>query len=429
MATWYGPLIDLSEAASHIDHFVQLLVFVHRCTPVQYKLSKGGEVIRTDIQVGDDTRPFFSVTLWKKEIQSMVVSGEVVLLQNVKITRFRDLIEAKTVEWSSLLRLIHPYECLISKGVADLITNCRVGMVAKEKLRKVIEWVQRSRSIFQIVEAPGNQKMQLPRNWKVPEQEKLRQHLSLSEVLSLSQSCKAITNACIGEMFLPITWRSIGESENETMFISRRLYSVGENNVAEDLICTGCKLCGSPLDSVNGRLKSKQSSISFFCEKSADHSHVVSFIYRPFKLYVWDESEHLPLLVKNSAAEQLFGNINAERVYSSYREQSYNRNSDIKRVKKEGNENTSAISYPKVVLKDFVDNCWLEDACKSHESRSLQHNKNINFFLIWFILLKMLLLQGKNSPLKFEIAVNASIDAENGRFEMVSVSIPCFNNI
>lgn len=32
---WYGPLIDLSGAALHVGDFVQLLVLVHRSTPVQ----------------------------------------------------------------------------------------------------------------------------------------------------------------------------------------------------------------------------------------------------------------------------------------------------------------------------------------------------------------------------------------------------------
>lgn len=32
---WYGPLIDLSNAALHVGDFVQLLVLVHRSTPVQ----------------------------------------------------------------------------------------------------------------------------------------------------------------------------------------------------------------------------------------------------------------------------------------------------------------------------------------------------------------------------------------------------------
>ncbi|KAK2999237.1 hypothetical protein RJ639_024257 [Escallonia herrerae] len=32
---WYGPLIDLSKASSHIGDYVQLLVLVHRSTPIQ----------------------------------------------------------------------------------------------------------------------------------------------------------------------------------------------------------------------------------------------------------------------------------------------------------------------------------------------------------------------------------------------------------
>lgn len=71
---------------------------------------------------------------------------------------------------------------------------------------------------------------------------------SLQEVLRLTTSFNAIFNASIGEMFLPITWRTIGESENEKMFVSRRLSKMENNDLVEDLICTGCQLCGSPLD-------------------------------------------------------------------------------------------------------------------------------------------------------------------------------------
>lgn len=114
---WYGPLIDLSKAASHIGDYVQLLVFVHRTTPVQYKMAKGGrEVIRTDIQVGDDTRPFFHVSIWQKQMGSMAVAGDIILLQNVKITRFGDFVEARTIHCSSLQCLVHPCESLGSKG-------------------------------------------------------------------------------------------------------------------------------------------------------------------------------------------------------------------------------------------------------------------------------------------------------------------------
>ena len=51
----------------------------------QYKLSKGGgggdQVIRTEIQVGDNTRPFFPVSLWHKQMQ-LSTPGDVILLQS-----------------------------------------------------------------------------------------------------------------------------------------------------------------------------------------------------------------------------------------------------------------------------------------------------------------------------------------------------------
>ncbi|XP_015165579.1 uncharacterized protein [Solanum tuberosum] len=115
----YGPLIDLSKAAGHIDEYVQLLVFVHNITPIQYKLwrRKGGaEVIRTDIQVADDTRPFFPVTIWNKQLASTLVAGDIVLLQNVKITRVSGLIEARTVHCSTLQCIVHSYKSIASKG-------------------------------------------------------------------------------------------------------------------------------------------------------------------------------------------------------------------------------------------------------------------------------------------------------------------------
>ncbi|KAL1100703.1 hypothetical protein V6Z11_D05G248000 [Gossypium hirsutum] len=182
MTSSYGPLINLSEASNHMGHFVQLLVFVHRSTPVQYKLSKGGEIIRTDIQVGDDTRPFFSVSLWKKELRSIVAAGDIVLLRNVKITTFRDVFEARTVDWSSLLRLVHPYQSLVSKSAIELVAECRMGIVVKEKLSKVIEWVQRTGYIaIDNIEPNDCQKRRLSRNWKVPEPNKFRECPSLSE--------------------------------------------------------------------------------------------------------------------------------------------------------------------------------------------------------------------------------------------------------
>lgn len=38
--------------------------------------------MRTDIQVGDDTRPFFGVSVWQKNMGSIISPGDVILLQS-----------------------------------------------------------------------------------------------------------------------------------------------------------------------------------------------------------------------------------------------------------------------------------------------------------------------------------------------------------
>ncbi|KAB5557166.1 hypothetical protein DKX38_008075 [Salix brachista] len=431
---WYGPLVDLCKTDHHIGDIVQLLVFVHRSTPVQYKLSKGGEVIRTDIQVGDDTLPFFSVSLWKKQMGTMVVAGDILLLQNVKITKFGHAVEARTVEWSSVVRLVHPYESLLSKGVGELIEESQVGKTTLEKLCKVIKWVQRARSalhttgshsfvVMSLLSCFVALKKQL-RNWKLPKQSESQNLLLLSEVLGLSNSCNAIFNASIGEIFLPFTRRALDDSNKEKMFVSRTIEDK-DNSLAEDFICIGCQLCGSPLVSEN-RSICKQDNISLYCPKSLNHVHAVTLIYRPFmsisppQLYVWDESEYLPLLVRNKAAVVLFGNIRAERVYSCYRGQNHSQNANQTYFCRENNN--------EAVKKGLVGSCS-SDADKSLEvKKKNHHNKNMNFHLIWLVLLKMLLQQGKNSPMKFEATVNTSLDTEHGKFEMLSVSVPCARN-
>ncbi|KAF6155524.1 hypothetical protein GIB67_017879 [Kingdonia uniflora] len=83
----------------------------------KFKSMIKGALLKTEIQVGDDTRFYFSVSIWQKEMGSMVVAGDVVLLQNVKIVTFGDVGEAGTVQYSSLKVLVHPYELLMSKGI------------------------------------------------------------------------------------------------------------------------------------------------------------------------------------------------------------------------------------------------------------------------------------------------------------------------
>lgn len=67
---------------------------------VQYKLLQGGEVVRTDIQVGDDTRRYFSISIWQKNMGSTTVAGSVGLLQS-KFTFYFSFISSQQTNCNS----------------------------------------------------------------------------------------------------------------------------------------------------------------------------------------------------------------------------------------------------------------------------------------------------------------------------------------
>lgn len=132
---------------------------------------------------------------------------------------------------------------------------------------------------------------------------------------------------------------------------------------------------------------------------------------------------YAPLLVKNKAAEVLFGNIRAEEVFSCY-----------KRLK-DGNNHASnlvcrrkgtAESEHSVAGEDIL----VPDTSRINEGKELKGKNKFdvrpNFYLVWLILLKLLLQQENNSPLKFKVTINATRDCECGRYEMISVSLPSF---
>nr|XP_011458775.1 PREDICTED: uncharacterized protein LOC105349798 isoform X2 [Fragaria vesca subsp. vesca] len=421
---WYGPLIDLSEAALHIGDFVQLVVFVHRITPLQYKSSNGGEVIRTDIQVGDETRPFFSVSLWQKQMGTTAVYGDVVLLQNMQIVKYRDVVEAKTVTQSSLQCLLHPYESILTKGVDELIEGCRVGVAVKEKLRKVVEWVKKSNT--RPLRGSQLRQRQFPRNWKLLEEsQKPEDCCSILELSQLTNSCKAVFEASVAEIFMPLAeYESLCDKED--MFASRRVCKTGDPGLVKHLICTGCRICGLPLEAKSGNT-SKQNAAALYCSESSNRHHVISLIYRPFMLYVWDDSDYAPLLVKNKAAELLFGNIKAERVYSCYKEKPNDREVNFRDPDTETGTSAKPTSQPKAAEGVLV-SCSSAVHKKSLEWKGrLDFQTNMDFYRIWLILLKTMLQQRTNSPLKFVVNINAGLDRENGRFEMISVQMPCLS--
>ncbi|XP_076891216.1 uncharacterized protein LOC143542534 [Bidens hawaiensis] len=275
---WYGPLIDLSDASSHTGHFVQLLVLLHKSVPVQYKTSGGGKVIRTDIQVGDDTRPYFPVSIWGKHSESALNAGNVILLQNVKVTQFGDAVEARTVHQSSIKCLIDSYESICSEGVDNLMKVQNIGVASKEKLKKVIEWVLHVEPILFKRPSHDFKRNQKSANWKLPEETQHKESLSLAEVSNLTNSCNASFFASVSEMFLPMIFP---ESEEERMFIRSRICSSAYRNLTEDLICTGCQLCGAPLNSEFGS-RIEEKTVPLYCQISSNWLHVLGLIYRPF---------------------------------------------------------------------------------------------------------------------------------------------------
>lgn len=221
----------------------------------------------------------------------------------------------------------------------------------------------------------------------------------------MTSSCKAKFSASVGEIFLPVTWKSLNENEVERRFIKQRLCTMGDSYLADDLICSGCQHCGARLSSELG-FSIAQGTNPLYCLKSSNHIHTISLIYRPFMLYVWDDFEYIPLLVTNKQAEVLFGNISAENVYSSFRRVKDVQTLENNKVKEQKHCAARAIS---------------QNDAKAHQQRK----QTGNTYLIWLILLKTILQQGKNSPLRFQVKVDPSKDLESGRFELVSMSIPC----
>lgn len=49
----------------------------------QYKIAGNGELVRMDILVGDETRSYFPVTIWQKQMGSQVFANHVYLLQSI----------------------------------------------------------------------------------------------------------------------------------------------------------------------------------------------------------------------------------------------------------------------------------------------------------------------------------------------------------
>ncbi|KAI0511746.1 hypothetical protein KFK09_012378 [Dendrobium nobile] len=393
---WYGPLIDLSRASSHVGDLVQLLVFVHRSQPTEKVIaSSRRSILMTNIQVGDDTRPYFLVYAWHKYIGTMIVPGDVILLQNVKIVKFREVLEATTLQISLMTVLARGSDLIASKDSDQLIAHLRLGSMVREKYSRVMYWIQHTESALLLIrKTDGGQRntLQVLKNWKSAEGQ-TPNFLSIREVLSLGNTCKVVFHAFIGEIFLSSCWRY--DEAKEHLSLRKSLLEMDKTRITENLICVGCTKCGFPLDS----------RFPLYCSNNSNYVHDIGQIYRPFLLHVWDYTGFIPLLVKNRAATILFGNITAEMVYKCYNQKSMNHTS-----------NTSA-------LTGFAGD---ESQRSGSNSKAGNGGRNKpNFYHIWFVLLEVLLKQ-QESPFQFEVIVDKEKDIENGRFELTLLRMPCY---
>lgn len=136
--------------------------------------------------------------------------------------------------------------------------------------------------------------------------------------------------------------------------------------------------------------------------------------------------ERNPILVKNKAAEVLFGNIAAETVYTCF--QGQQKNGQISDFV----GNLKGANHCIVSEGEVADSVSLSETNVSQQlrngglSKGKEDRTKPNFHDIWLILLKILLQKGNNSPLKFEVTVDNGFHEENGRFELVSLTMPCY---
>ncbi|XP_031499017.1 uncharacterized protein LOC116263405 isoform X2 [Nymphaea colorata] len=368
---WYGPLIDLSDAASHVGDYVQLLVLVRACRSYQEsKSSRSKNLLRTCTQVGDNTNPQFSILSWDKQIFGKISAGDIVLMQNVD----------------------------------KLVMGTKLGSTTKDKLKVVINWARESRIYDLDLSRILQPNVEAAKNWKINGEKELRHCTSISEVLCLNHPCHVKIHGYIGDI-------NVQKLDGSFYSIDKR-FSEWENNILDCLICQGCKVCGAPTDSCLSR---RQPS-SFYCEKSSSHFHEVCWIYKPFQIYVWDDSGKVSLTVKNRAAEILFGNITAESVKLSFQRLLKPQDSD--HPMSSGSRSSNFRTAGQSASGDESDN--------NSRSQKVQSkvNKRTDFFKIWLILLKLLLLCEENSPFRFEVSVNCDEDSEHFALELVSFFMP-----
>ncbi|CAL5031745.1 unnamed protein product [Urochloa decumbens] len=395
VVSWYGPLIDLSAAASHVGGFVQLLAAVRRVLPHQEQNAATGRTYqKTIVEVGDDSRSSFCVSLWSSKQSSDIIAGDVLLMQNIKIVEFRNGLEGRASQISAVQVMLNSKDLLSPEGIGELIASSKVGDATKSKLRRVIECVRTKCALGE-----SHQQLQVTtKNWKEAKEKESTGSLCISELLSQRTLCNMNVYACIAKMVLVSSPASHSKGHLSVIDI----HSLKEHNdIVRDFIIAGCKLCGSPLyhKNVHG-----ENTFAIDCPNNPKYLHVPGKIYKPFMIYVYDHSGQVPLLVRNRAAEILFANIIADDVSECYKRQLL-----LETYVKSGNMSISGT---------------IDDTGSKEIAKRIKTEQKPNFHQIWLIMIKCLLNQGSNSPFCFQILINPEKNVEDGRFVLVSLTMP-----
>lgn len=81
------------------------------------------------LEVGDDTRSSFCLSLWSKHGSSSIVAGDVLLLQNIKIVEFRNGVEGRASQISAVQVLLNSKDLTQPTGdVEELERRKRKGI-------------------------------------------------------------------------------------------------------------------------------------------------------------------------------------------------------------------------------------------------------------------------------------------------------------
>ncbi|KAI4969063.1 hypothetical protein ZWY2020_046393, partial [Hordeum vulgare] len=309
-------------------------------------------------------------TRWRLRVPPDLPGG------HIKIVEFRNGLEGRASQMSAVQILMDSKDLVQPEGIDEFLINCKLGNATRSKLRRVMS-----------------------KNWKERIKNDSADFLSISELLPQSKPCNLNIYASIGKIVLMGSLRP--ELKGHLSVIEKHSLS-GQNDIVRDFITTGCKLCGLPLYQKNLH---GDNTYPIDCPDNPKYLHVVGHIYKPFMIYVQDQTGQVPVLVKNKIAEILFSNINADDVSECYK----SRHCMLVDTCDSGQSSTCGM---------------LDGSGKTDIAKRKRTKHKLDFHLIWLIVMKCLLNQGKNSPFRFQISVNPGRNVEDGRFELISLTMP-----